>query len=75
MQVKAEIPIANYACILFLILFVVFFTAGAGSIPWVIVSELFAQNARAKAVTVAVTVFWTINFIVGLMFPILQVTY
>ena len=46
----------------------------SGSIPWFMVAEMFLQDARPAAVTVAVIVNWTTNFVVGLSFPIILVT-
>ena len=46
----------------------------SGSIPWFMVAEMFLQDARPAAVTVAVIVNWTTNFIVGLSFPLILVT-
>lgn len=54
-------------------MFVVMFATGPGSIPWFLVTELFAQGARAMATSVAVTVNWTANFVVGLGFLPIQV--
>ena len=45
-----------------------------GSIPWFMVAEMFLQDARPAAVTVAVIVNWTTNFAVGLCFPLILVT-
>lgn len=46
----------------------------SGSIPWFMVAEMFLQDARPAAVTMAVIVNWTTNFIVGLSFPLILVT-
>ncbi|CAH0404111.1 unnamed protein product [Chilo suppressalis] len=54
----------SYVCIALVILFVVMFATGPGSIPWFLVTELFNQSARPAATAVAVTVNWTANFIV-----------
>lgn len=53
-------------------IFVVFFQVGPGSIPWFITAELFKENARSSAVSVAGLVNWTGNFIIGLSYPPLQ---
>ncbi|CAG9120134.1 unnamed protein product [Plutella xylostella] len=58
----------SYVSIALVILFVVMFAVGPGSIPWFLVTELFNQSARPAATAVAVTVNWTANFIVGLSF-------
>ncbi|KAJ0184281.1 hypothetical protein K1T71_000704 [Dendrolimus kikuchii] len=58
----------SYLCIALVILFVVGFAVGPGSIPWFLVTELFNQNSRPAASAVAVTINWTANFIVGLSF-------
>ncbi|XP_052748182.1 solute carrier family 2, facilitated glucose transporter member 1-like [Galleria mellonella] len=57
-----------YVCIALVMLFVMTFAIGPGSIPWFLVTELFNQSARPAATSVAVTVNWTANFIVGLSF-------
>ncbi|XP_034255225.1 solute carrier family 2, facilitated glucose transporter member 1-like isoform X3 [Thrips palmi] len=62
----------SYLSILLVIVFVVMFAVGPGSIPWFMVSELFNQSARPAATSLAVGVNWTANFIVGLGFLPLQ---
>lgn len=64
----------SYVSILLVILFVVMFAIGPGSIPWFLVSELFNQSARGAATSLAVAVNWTANFIVGIGFLPLQVS-
>jgi len=63
----------SYVSIILVILFVVMFATGPGSIPWFLVSELFSQGARSHATSIAVGVNWTANFIVGLSFSPLLV--
>ncbi|GAB6021078.1 hypothetical protein CHUAL_003712 [Chamberlinius hualienensis] len=48
--------------------FIIFFASGPGSIPWFLVSELFGQGARSLATSIAVTVNWLANSIVGIAF-------
>ncbi|PSN30545.1 Solute carrier family 2 [Blattella germanica] len=62
----------SYVSILLVILFVVMFAVGPGSIPWFLVSELFNQSARGAATSLAVAINWTANFIVGIGFLPLQ---
>lgn len=65
----------SFLSIFLVIFFVVMFAVGPGSIPWFLVTELFAQNARPVASSIAVAVNWTAAFIVGLGFlPIQEVS-
>ena len=63
----------SYISIVMVILFVVGFAVGPDSIPWFFVTELFAQSGRPTATSIAVTVNWSANFLVGLAFVPLQV--
>lgn len=65
----------SYLAIIFVMVFVVAFAVGPGSIPWFLVSELFNSSARPLATSIAVGVNWTANFVVGLGFLPLQVYY
>ncbi|KAJ1525394.1 hypothetical protein ONE63_010209 [Megalurothrips usitatus] len=62
----------SHLSIVLVIVFVIMFAVGPGSIPWFLVSELFNQSARPVATSLAVGVNWTANFIVGLGFLPLQ---
>merc|ERR1712098_772520 len=66
------VPAMSYVAIVAVILFVVGFATGPGSIPWFFVTELFAQSGRPTATSIAVVVNWTANFLVGLGFQPLQ---
>ncbi|XP_033096081.1 glucose transporter type 1-like isoform X2 [Anneissia japonica] len=61
-----------YLSIICVIAFVVGFALGPGSIPWLIVAELFSQGPRGAAISVAFFINWSANFLVGLTFPLLQ---
>lgn len=63
-----SVPAMSYVAIVAVILFVVGFATGPGSIPWFFVTELFAQSGRPTATSIAVTVNWSANFLVGLGF-------
>jgi SP family facilitated glucose transporter-like MFS transporter 1 len=52
----------------------VFFAIGPGTVPWIILPEIFAQGARPAATSVAVVTNWMSNFAVGLIFPLLAVS-
>ncbi|CAF0791255.1 unnamed protein product [Adineta steineri] len=61
----------KFLSIAFVYLFVVFFAIGPGTVPWIILPEIFAQGARPAATSVAVVTNWMSNFAVGLLFPLL----
>merc|ERR1711915_1068252 len=63
-----SVPAMSYLAIAAVILFVVGFATGPGSIPWFFVTELFAQSGRPTATSIAVSVNWSANFLVGLGF-------
>ena len=64
----------SYVTIVAVILFVVGFATGPGSIPWFFVTELFTQSGRPTATSIAVSVNWAANFLVGLGFEPIRVT-
>ncbi|CAG2110354.1 unnamed protein product [Medioppia subpectinata] len=74
LALKDSFEILRYVSILAVYMFVVMFASGPGSIPWFLVAELFGVGARAMATSIAVSVNWTANFIVGLVFLPLQET-
>ncbi|CAD6197531.1 unnamed protein product [Caenorhabditis auriculariae] len=59
---------ASYAAIAFVLLFVISFATGPGTIPWFFVSEIFDSSARGNANSIAVMVNWMANLFVGLTF-------
>merc|ERR1711981_1000220 len=67
-----SVPAMSYVAIAAVILFVVGFATGPGSIPWFFVTELFAQSGRPTATSIAVSVNWAANFLVGLGFEPIQ---
>ncbi|XP_054710074.1 solute carrier family 2, facilitated glucose transporter member 1-like [Uloborus diversus] len=63
---------ATYVTIFWILVFIVFFAVGPGSIPWFLVTELFDQSARPIASSVAVAANWLANFAVGILFLPIQ---
>lgn len=55
-----------------MVLFVVGFAIGLGSIPQFIGSELFKQGPRPAAMSFAGLMNWIANFAVGISFPAIQ---
>lgn len=65
----------SYVSIVAVLGFVAFFEIGPGPIPWFIVAELFSQGPRPAAIAVAGLSNWTSNFIIGMSFQPIEVTY
>ena len=61
-----------YAGIVSALAFVIFFAMGPGSIPWLITAELFSQGPRPAAMSIAVLVNWSTNFVVGIGYLFMQ---
>ncbi|CAL1541319.1 unnamed protein product [Lymnaea stagnalis] len=72
LALKDQVPGFDVTSIPLMLLYVVFFALGPGSIPWLIVSELFSQDARPSAMSLCVLVNWLSSFIVGFIFPTMQ---
>ncbi|GAB2293527.1 hypothetical protein Dimus_027734 [Dionaea muscipula] len=51
-----------------MLLFVLAFAFGAGPVPSLLMSEIFPNRIRAKAMAFCMAVHWVINFFVGLLF-------
>ncbi|GFO26825.1 solute carrier family 2 facilitated glucose transporter member 1 protein [Plakobranchus ocellatus] len=69
---RSEVSWFVEVSIALVLLYVMFFALGPGSIPWLIVSELFAHDARPAALSVCVLVNWVASFVIGYLFPLLQ---
>ncbi|GAB6021944.1 Solute carrier 2, facilitated glucose transporter member 1 [Chamberlinius hualienensis] len=66
--VKIMVSGMAYLSIASILCFVMFFSVGPGSIPWMITAELFSHGPRPSAISIATLVNWTANFIVGIGF-------
>jgi MFS family permease len=56
-----------------MLLFRVTFSLSLGPLPYIITSEIFAEGARAKGVSLSWGSNWISNFVVTLTFPTLQI--
>lgn len=52
--------------------YVSFFEFGLGPIPWLIVAEMFSGKYVAAAMSVSSQLNWAMNFVVGMIFPYLD---
>ncbi|KAL3180395.1 hypothetical protein MRX96_008958 [Rhipicephalus microplus] len=59
----------TYMSVVSTLCFVVFFAIGPGTIPWMLMAELFSQGPRPAAMSIGVLINWSANFIVSLIFP------
>jgi SP family arabinose:H+ symporter-like MFS transporter len=58
--------------ILFLILtYIASFSASLGPVTWVLVSEIFPNKLRSKAMSVSIVSLWVANFLLILVFPLI----
>lgn len=55
--------------VLFIIVYAAFFMMSWGPICWVLISEIFPNTIRGKAVAIAVAFQWVFNYIVSSTFP------
>jgi SP family facilitated glucose transporter-like MFS transporter 8 len=52
-----------------LCVFIIAFSLGAGPLPWLCISEIFASDVRAVAGAIAGTLNWTLAFVVTITYP------
>lgn len=67
-HVKAS-PLLLLICI---ILFLIGFAASTGAVTWVIISEIFPNKVRGRAMGIAVLAIWAADYVVSQTFPMLQ---
>jgi SP family xylose:H+ symportor-like MFS transporter len=58
--------------LLCMLLYIAGFAVSWGPVVWVLLSEIFPNQIRGKAMAVAVTMQWIANFVVSWTFPILN---
>jgi MFS transporter, SP family, galactose:H+ symporter len=58
----------------FIGLYIVCFAFSLGPVVWLMISEIFPNQARARGAAISTAANWMANFLVSLSFPILQAT-
>ncbi|CAK9150689.1 unnamed protein product [Ilex paraguariensis] len=61
-------PYSGTLAVLGTVLYVLFFSLGAGPVPALLLPEIFASRIRAKAVALSLGTHWISNFVIGLYF-------
>lgn len=59
----------GYTTIFFILLFIFAFNASLGPVVWVILSEIFPNQVRGVAMSLATFFMWVTNWVVSTMFP------
>lgn len=63
----------NYWVLILILLYIAFFAVSWGATIWVYIAEIFPNNIRGTASSIATFANWGMNFLVSLTFPILLV--
>jgi SP family xylose:H+ symportor-like MFS transporter len=66
------LQVKGMAALLCMLLYIAGFAVSWGPVTWVLLSEIFPNQIRGKAMAVAVAAQWVANFIVSATFPILN---
>ncbi len=68
----AYFQIIGISTLIFIVIYTAAFMMSWGPICWVLISEIFPNTIRGKAVAIAVAAQWIANFIVSSTFPMLE---
>jgi len=59
-------------CIVCMMTYIVGFAVGLGPIPFIVVGEIFRNEPRAAAMSIALVFNWSCNFILTMFYPIME---
>jgi len=68
----AYYEIIGVSTLIFIVIYTASFMMSWGPICWVLISEIFPNTIRSKAVAIAVAAQWISNFAVSASFPVLE---
>jgi MFS transporter, SP family, xylose:H+ symportor len=68
----AHLQIIGVSTLIFIVIYSASFMMSWGPICWVLISEIFPNTIRGKAIAIAVAAQWISNFIVSATFPALE---
>ena len=72
LSVLSFMDVIGFAALIFIIIYTASFMMSWGPICWVLISEIFPNTIRGKAVAIAVAAQWIANFLVSSTFPSLS---
>jgi len=61
----------GYVILFFILLYIASFAASLGPVSWVLISEIFPNKLRSKAMSLAVVSLWIAKFLLILVFPVI----
>jgi len=61
----------GYLALVFILLYIAAFASSLGPISWVVISEIFPNRLRSKAMSVSIVALWVTNFLLILIFPVM----
>ena len=61
----------GYIILILILIYIASFSASVGAVTWVIVSEIFPNKLRSKAMSVSIVSLWIANFLLILVFPLM----
>lgn len=70
--ILAYLQIIGVSTLIFIVIYSASFMMSWGPICWVLISEIFPNTIRGKAIAIAVAAQWIANFIVSATFPSLE---
>lgn len=73
LSILSFMDVIGIAALVFIIIYTASFMMSWGPICWVLISEIFPNTIRGKAVAIAVAAQWITNFLVSSTFPSLSV--
>jgi len=73
LSVLSFMDIIGVGALVFIIIYTASFMMSWGPICWVLISEIFPNTIRGKAVAIAVAAQWITNFLVSSTFPSLSI--
>ncbi|GAB3327087.1 D-xylose transporter XylE [Larkinella ripae] len=66
--------LSGYAALVFILLFIAGYAATIGPVTWVLLSEVFPNRVRGRAMSLATLSLWLANFLVLGSFPLMKST-